>query len=285
MPKNTGIQYESLTRIIFHAILNHDRERVFNIEVKHDVDLVGKTTTHQVDIYWEFDVGGISYTTVVQAKDWMNPVNQGELLKFKEVLNDLPGQPRGVFVTRTGYQEGALNYARAQGIILYELREPTEADRGGRVMFVNINLAAYLPHTSQIRLVHDEQWSHEEALKLGLTEVPGIRFGKEPEEVMLFDRGGKGLTTVKKLIGSLYPCGYQELPPTRVVHEFTAPTFIETGIIDFPKLKINAVEATITVSRVDQKICLAADDVVGFILRNVIAGSERILNKEGRPLV
>src|SRR5208282_2707135 len=42
---------------------------------------------------------------------------------FKCVLDDLPNQPRGIFVTRSGYQQGAKDFAAAQGIILYELDE------------------------------------------------------------------------------------------------------------------------------------------------------------------
>jgi len=93
-------RYELLVQEIFHALLK--QKEVQNIDVKHNVTLQGKTTTHQVDVYWEFEKGGITYRTVVQAKDWATPVVQGELLKFKSVLDDLPQQPRGVFVTRTG---------------------------------------------------------------------------------------------------------------------------------------------------------------------------------------
>jgi Restriction endonuclease len=60
---------------------------------------------------------------VVQVKDWMNPVNQGELFKFKGVLDDLPGRPTGIVVTRSGYQKGAREFAHEHGILIYELRE------------------------------------------------------------------------------------------------------------------------------------------------------------------
>lgn len=39
------------------------------------------------------------------------------------MLEDLPGQPKGIFVSRGGYQQGAREYARTHGILLYELRE------------------------------------------------------------------------------------------------------------------------------------------------------------------
>jgi len=119
--KNTGVPYERLVQGIFQAI--HDQDEVNNLTVERDKTLQGKISTHQIDVYWQFEKGGITYETIVQARDWQNAVKQGDLFHFKCILDDLPGQPRGVFVTRTGYQQGAKHFAAAQGIILYELDE------------------------------------------------------------------------------------------------------------------------------------------------------------------
>jgi hypothetical protein len=43
------------------------------------VTLQGKLTKHQIDVYWEFRIGDVVYRTVVQAKDWSKPVDQGKL--------------------------------------------------------------------------------------------------------------------------------------------------------------------------------------------------------------
>ncbi len=91
---NTGIPYELITQQIFQEILAQDS--VVTIEVMHNITLQGKTLSHQIDVFWEFEMGGIRYTTVVQAKDWSTAIDQGELLKFRAVLDDLPGQPRGI---------------------------------------------------------------------------------------------------------------------------------------------------------------------------------------------
>jgi hypothetical protein len=118
---NTGLPYEALTQAIFQTI--HKQEAVQNIRVEHNVTLQGKLTTHQIDVYWKFAAGGVTYETIVQAKDWNKPASKGELLHFKAVLDDLPGQPRGIFVTRKGYQRVAKEVAKANGIVLFELDE------------------------------------------------------------------------------------------------------------------------------------------------------------------
>jgi len=120
--KNTGVPYEKLVQGIFQAI--HNQQEVATTTVEQNKILQGKISTHQIDVYWKFQRGGIDHEVVVQAKDWRSTVKQGDLFHFKCVLDDLPNQPRGVFVTRTGYQQGAKDFAAAQGIVLYELHEP-----------------------------------------------------------------------------------------------------------------------------------------------------------------
>src|SRR5262249_7559290 len=122
MPKigNTGIPYELLVQAIFQEILQQDR--VPNVSVQHNVRVRGRTTKHQVDVLWRFLVGGIEYTTVVQAKDWRAKITKAAVLAFRAVLDDIPGQPRGIVVTRTGFQSGARELAERHGMGLYLLQ-------------------------------------------------------------------------------------------------------------------------------------------------------------------
>src|SRR5271170_3094022 len=105
MSDKTGNAYENLIQIIFQAILG--QKKFPNLKVERNIKLKGKTARHQIDVYWKFEFGGVPYVAIVQAKDWSKPVEQAHLLTFKAVLDDLPGQPRGIFVTRVGYQQGA----------------------------------------------------------------------------------------------------------------------------------------------------------------------------------
>jgi hypothetical protein len=121
--KNTGLPYERIVQSIFQAILGQDRAR--NVVVEHDVKLMGKSgEQHQIDVYWEFEVGGVSYKTLVSAKDWAGNVKKEQVLSFKTILDDVAGQPRGIIVTREGYQSGAEGFGRHHGITLYVLRKP-----------------------------------------------------------------------------------------------------------------------------------------------------------------
>lgn len=113
-------EYELLVQAIFQQL--HDQDAVPNFIVEHDVVKQGTTTKHQIDVYWEFTRGGITYRSVVQAKNWAHAVDKGEVLKFEAVVRDLPGQPRGIMVSANGYQRGAREVATACGIAIYELK-------------------------------------------------------------------------------------------------------------------------------------------------------------------
>lgn len=110
MAKNTGIPYELLAKGIIEQLSKESG--VHTTRLEHNVDLKGKDLTHQIDVLWEFEAGGIKYTTIVQAKDWATQrVDQGKLLQFKAILDDLPGQPRGLVIARKGFQSGAIEFA------------------------------------------------------------------------------------------------------------------------------------------------------------------------------
>lgn len=81
---------------------------------------------------------------------------------------------------------------------------------------------------------------------------------------------------------SFYPKGFQEIASTEVVHNFKEPTFIETGTATFPKLKINTVAFLISTNKVTQRVELMAEDIVGFILKNIIEGTEQTFDKTGK---
>ena len=275
---NNGLAYEHLVQRIFQAILR--QEFVRNIDVRNNLRLTGIITNHQIDIFWEFEVGGINYKTVVEVKDWNQPVGQGELMKFKAILDDLPGQPRGILVSRSGFQAGARRFASSNGLVLYELRKPTERDLRGRIRALDLTFVSYHPMTSNIALVHDDEWRVSEAVKLGLREVPRLDLSLEPEAARLLDEFGNQIGTVKEITDSCYPEGLQELAPKRTRYEFSAPTFLDTGRPDFPRLKLTAVEATIAIESLTQEFGVDVNELVHCIFKDALTGDIRTVDHQ-----
>lgn len=279
--KKRGVGFEQLAQQVFQAIL--DQELVQNIEVKHNVRLNGLATSHQIDVFWEFKVDEVRYQIVLEAKDWKGAVDQGQVLKLSAVLADLPGRPRGIIVSRFGFQAGARRLAAVKGILLYELRKPTDADLQNRVKALILTLTAHFPKAFNIHLEHDEDWRRSEALRRGLNEVPRLQLSLEPNETRLFDSNGKEIGMVRDVIHRLFPTDLQDMVPRRIRHEFSSPTFLETRIPSFPWLKLLGLEATVRSDKVEQDIVLDVEEFVLYILKETLTGAVLSLDHELKP--
>ena len=229
-------------------------------------------------MYWEFEKGGIKHSVIVQAKDWTCAVNQGELFKFKCVLDDLPSQPKGIFVTRTGYQSGAREFAKHHGIPLYELSEPTDAYWDGEIKIIDGTLIMFVPLYEDVKLVPDNDWIDKEGKRLQMLER-GVEI-EIPNDVTFYDENGQEIGTVQSIVASLAPLEPQEMIPTKKTHTFDKPAFIRTGIPKFPKVKINAVGATVSVSKSVEDFSSDIGDFVGFVLKNVIEDDQKVFDKD-----
>ena len=143
-PKNTGIPYELALQRIFQEI--HDRESGRTIKVEQNVRVEGRSTSHQIDLLWNFTIAGIDHLTIVQARDWNQSIKQEAVSAFNDILKDIPGQPRGVIVTRTGFQRGAKQVAEFHGIKLFTLRQGPLGISIPAMSYADLKLEGYRLH-------------------------------------------------------------------------------------------------------------------------------------------
>ncbi|MGL5511619.1 MAG: hypothetical protein ACRDBM_00060, partial [Sporomusa sp.] len=108
--------YQQAVRKIYQAIAGENT--VKTIQAQCNAVVEGRTATHDVDLYWEFTDGDITYKAIIQAKE---QIGLGELFSFLTMVRDIPGQVMGIIVTQPVYQKDIKNMAANAGIILYEL--------------------------------------------------------------------------------------------------------------------------------------------------------------------
>ncbi len=277
-----GSTYETLVQRVFSQILA--QSAVKTIDVRKNVVVQGKTTRHEIDVFWEFELSGIKYKTIIQAKDWATKVPQGEILKLKAVLDDIPGQPKGIFVTRTGYQPGAEQFALANGIGLYEFREPNEADWQGKLKEININLRMFVPNTELTRFEFDEVWIRDRMKQLGIPHL-ALTIRESPDRVWIFDDHGRELQTMQQVLDELLASmGMKETAPQEVRVDLTGKErFLLSGHADLKFLKLKCLVFRISIAKIEQPLTIDYTSVVGFILRNVAAGKEIVFDKNLTP--
>lgn len=116
-----GTEFELFSKELYEELLGqHDLK---NLKVEHDISLKGATgQLHQIDVYWEFLIGGIIHKVAVECKDYTKTVSVGRIRDFAAALDDIGGI-KGIFLTTVGYQAGAKKFAIGKGIALKTVKK------------------------------------------------------------------------------------------------------------------------------------------------------------------
>jgi Restriction endonuclease len=272
--------YELLVREIYQQLLAQDE--VPNIVVEHDALKQGIATKHQIDVYWEFRLGGLIHRVAVQAKQWARPVDKGELLKFKGVLADLPGT-LGVMVTAQGYQVGALDVAATYGIKIYELKEEApeplmELALGEKCTFTfkGFRMAGEKPFAF---LVQQEITRHEFSNVMLQGDLPQSGIAESPLNIQAIPRDVEFYTSEGKLLCTLQDI-YTEMAlevseasglHVHKTHAFDQPVFLKVPTM--PALvKITSLSANITQRSRSRETEWRVENIAIFILRDLTDG-------------
>jgi len=296
----TGQSYESVTQGIFQLLVDQDSVRPVSVE--HDVTLQGKTATHQVDVYWKFEMAGVEYETIVETKDWSKPVEQDKLFCFKAVLDDLPGQPKGIFITRSGYQSGAAEYAKAHAISLYELdvarhdsvvidslgwarysiiKAPlhgsrrNEEEAAQEYFALGWKWTVFTPQISHLRLRHDQAWLEQNPIE-GSFDISSFQhYEASPRDTILYDEHHAATGSAELvLLNEIAIMREEKIDTKQIVHTFDRPTFVGPPVVP-AYIKVNAVVANIEIESVVLPMRFGNSKFVEFVLREVTSGKTR----------
>tara|TARA_R110001592_G_scaffold331269_1_gene614040 strand:- start:410 stop:1279 length:870 start_codon:yes stop_codon:yes gene_type:complete len=142
-----AIEYELLTRAIYESVLH--QEGVRNVEVKHNVDLVGRSgVAHQIDVLWEFVQAGITHRVLIECKNYSSNLTLEKARNFFGVLHDI-GNARGLLVTRTGFQSGVVDFCNFYGIGLKLVGQPSDEEWAGRIRKLVVNIIPRVPVSTE----------------------------------------------------------------------------------------------------------------------------------------
>lgn len=128
-------EYEEFVRDVCQALL--DTQGLETVRVQHDVQLPGLSRTHQVDVYWEYRLGGVHHRVIINCKLYQSTVQVNDVLVMKGVLADFPSAV-GLIVTTVGFQKGAVDFARTHAVGLKVIRPPTAEDYGDKLRGIRL---------------------------------------------------------------------------------------------------------------------------------------------------
>ena len=281
---NNSTEYELFTREIYQQLLDTDTIKATNVQ--HNVKLEGKSGhKHQIDVYWEYEIDGVTYKVAIECKNYSKPIAIGKVRDFYGVLADL-NNVAGIMVTKAGFQEGAKKYAKQYGISLKELRNPTREEC--IIGEVITTTSANIRHT--LFLV-DEEWATKngydfQAYRRRLNMFRGedhIKFishipigGKDKN---IYDASNNIITSLDELEKKI-PADHN------MIDEITFP--FEDAYVNAPwgRTKIVKVQYSYEYDTHTSTIRIDVSDFIKAILKDALNGEIRLINQlNHKPLV
>lgn len=206
MVVHDGRDFESLTELVVR-LLSEETETPTS-DLRRRARVRGRSTTHEIDVWWETEVNGTRRRVAFQCKDLARPVDQGEMLKFRAVLEDLDDEVLGVFAARGGYQRGAIMVAAMSNILRLSIDRVGDDD----------NLQVEHPEIldAEIKL-HREDRNRDAAT--GEADLYG-------DEVIFYDQHGRERGNLLQIAFVMFNRLPPQLEPTKRTRRFREPTYI-----------------------------------------------------------
>lgn len=105
-------------------MLNQQIRGLENVRFEHDALIKKSDGTYQIDGVIRFTVMGLEYTTLVECKHYRSSISREKIQVLYDKIR-ATGAHKGIFVSTSNYQSGAIKYAKEHGIALIQL---TDAD-------------------------------------------------------------------------------------------------------------------------------------------------------------
>ncbi|WP_025898208.1 restriction endonuclease [Sneathiella glossodoripedis] len=112
MPSPEWKQYQEDTAGFFQSL---------GLEAATDVTMKGARTKHDVDVLVRSEHLGFEVTWIVECKLWSAPISKLHVLGLRTIVSDL-GADRGILLSESGFQSGALEAANLTNIQLSSLK-------------------------------------------------------------------------------------------------------------------------------------------------------------------
>ena len=126
---NNGRDYETFVQKLQQALINSEEYlHQKNISIERNVKIIDNCgIDREFDLYWEYELAGVIYKTVIECKDYASKISIDKIDSFIGKIRDIP-DIKPIFATKTGYQSGAEQKAKHNKIELLIVREQIDDD-------------------------------------------------------------------------------------------------------------------------------------------------------------
>lgn len=147
----SGKDYEIFVQNLQQAILDSEEFlRQKNIKIERNKKIEDNCgILREFDLYWEYELGGVTYRTIIECKDYSSKVSIEKIDALLGKIRDIPDL-KPVFATKVGYQSGAKTKAKQNKVELLVVREQNDSDwedKDGNPLLkiINANIIYHAP--------------------------------------------------------------------------------------------------------------------------------------------
>ena len=170
-----GKDYEIFVQRLQQALLDSERLTTQkNIKIERHKKITDNCgINREFDLYWEYELAGVTYKTIIECKDYAAPVSVEKIDALIGKIHDIPDL-KPVFATKTGYQRGAEKKAKSNKIDLLIVREQRNDDWEDRIREVNFQIRVMGPaRITGFKPLLDGKWIKENTT-LNLENLPSM---------------------------------------------------------------------------------------------------------------
>lgn len=279
---NNGRDYERFVALLQQALLDAEciaGQKNIRVELnKKIIDACG--TEREFDLYWEYELAGITYKTVIECKDYDSriPIEKIDALVGK--IHDIP-DVKAVFATRKGYQSGAKAKAEANKIDLLIVREQNDSDWkdvDGTPFLKTLHLHSTCiipPRITKFEPLVDGAWAKENT-SLGLSEESSI--SGLNNEIFIEDEGSNERYSLLELENKLASPNNNEYGSFSKKERFDSAWIVGPGFKY--KLKGYNLEYVLSKPYRDQHVIDLSKELIG-VIEYLQKGKKKTIFREG----
>ncbi|MFS0838092.1 restriction endonuclease [Paenibacillus sp. 1P03SA] len=116
---NTDLSAEEF-EIYCLELLNSLTTNLSECMIKHNHVYLASDGHYQLDGLIEFEVLGVKYKTVVECKKYKNKIKRSQIQILHDTIRSI-GANKGIFISTSSFQKGAMDYAKNHGIALMQV--------------------------------------------------------------------------------------------------------------------------------------------------------------------
>lgn len=97
-----------------------EREKLSDFNILHNQKIKTYDGTYQIDILCEFVALNIKFKVIAECKMYKKPVERRVVSELHDKIESL-GASKGIIISTSGFQSGAVDYAKNHGISLMQI--------------------------------------------------------------------------------------------------------------------------------------------------------------------